>query len=90
MNAKLAVACTPPAVVGALIATEGNDVYPLPAAVLVIAVTVPPLEMFTPLDPAAKSMAPVPLDWKTWEMLVSEPWVLNTGEVFVAEPDALK
>ena len=78
-DATDAVACTPPAVVGAEISMLGKDVYPNPSPVRVSAVTVPPLEILTPELPAARSIAPVPLDWNTWEMLVSEPSAARYG-----------
>jgi hypothetical protein len=37
--------------------------------------------MFTPELPGARLMAPVPLDWKTWEMLVSVPATEKQGEI---------
>jgi len=82
------LAVAPPAVVGAEAVHVGKLVYPEPEAVLVIAVTVPPLEILTPELPAARSIAPVPLDWNTWEMFVSEPTEDRTGAWFETEPAA--
>jgi hypothetical protein len=74
-----AIACTPPAVVGAEIATLGTLVYE-PLTTTVIAVTVPPLLRFTPELPAAIFNAPVPFGCRSIAILVSVP----TAEILVS------
>ena len=74
---------------GGVTVTVGIVVY-VPAVTPVIAVTVPPLLMFTPLEPDARSIAPVPLLCMAREMFASVPWVYSRGEKLVAAPVAVK